>query len=199
LASRADRRIKAATGRLSGAGLVGAARAVAIVVLALNAVGIVLLASVSDANNSRKVARTPPSAGALATRPPPPNGAPPPTARTVAYHELKMGDCIMEPGETVIGVSLVPCGTPHDDEVFAVVRDSGPTYPGDDRRSDAEQKECARHFFSYVDRDAHTSSLNISTIGPSREGWVDGDRLALCLTGLRSGEKLTSSVRGSRR
>jgi hypothetical protein len=114
-----------------------------------------------------------------------------------AAAELRAGDCFDLPGEAqdFIDVQHRPCGESHDAEVFAIV--SYP--PGDAYPSEAEMgaflaQECIPAFKAYTGLDADAdSSVGISALIPTPEGWGSGKRDFTCYLLARDGSPLIGS------
>ena len=115
--------------------------------------------------------------------------------------ELVAGDCFDEPGTAdVLSVTTIPCDEPHDYEVFAVVRfdlAEFTPYPGQSLIGEMAAVDCLERFESYVGSAYATSALDIATLSPTNQSWVEGDRGATCAAYRLDGQKLSRSVRHS--
>lgn len=120
---------------------------------------------------------------------------------------LEVGDCFNDPvsatsaGYEVADVPVVGCSESHDNEVYAIANypasDDAP-YPGGHTLDDFAETICNDTFYSYVGTSPEVSSLRMSYIRPTREGWESHrDREVTCLLYHRFGTKLNSSMKGS--
>jgi hypothetical protein len=96
-------------------------------------------------------------------------------------------------------VKVVACREPHTQEVFALVSDSsaGDNYPGDTALRSFADGQCLQRFAPYVGVDYRDSSLFYTYLLPSVRSWAAKDRTVVCVI-TTTGQKLTSSVKGSR-
>ncbi len=100
---------------------------------------------------------------------------------------------------TIGGVTAVPCGEAHENEVFHMfdVAD-GDDFPG----TTAIQEEvvaCLEPFAGYVGVSFEESLLDIGALWPTAETWELGDREIVCYLNDLDGEELTGSMKGSER
>ncbi|MBV0895046.1 septum formation family protein [Microbacterium sp. NC79] len=122
-------------------------------------------------------------------------------AGTGSAFELEVGDCLDFPSaEEFNDVKLIPCGTPHDAEVFLNYETAESTFDEDALYAEAEE-QCAAEFQSYVGSDPATSKFYYTYFTPVEAGWEGGDRVVTCvavqLDEARESMVLTSgSVRG---
>lgn len=124
---------------------------------------------------------------------------------TVDAFSLHVGDCYdddsaLADGTEVSSVSAVPCDSPHDNEIFALVI-AGPVtgpYPGDDAIYDDNVGACEDAFARYVGIEYAESYLGMGPLlVPSPQTWATGDREIVCGLFDIGGAKLTESVRGA--
>lgn len=96
---------------------------------------------------------------------------------------IKVGDCLNEiPSQAVESVPVVPCGDPHDEEVFAEVTMTDKTWPGDDAIYDAAVEYCDAAFHEFVGVSWDDSELDWFPFLPTERGWSEiGDRLVQCV------------------
>ncbi|MDQ1395041.1 MAG: hypothetical protein QOG64_300 [Acidimicrobiaceae bacterium] len=116
---------------------------------------------------------------------------------------LKVGDCVLPPTAVkaeIDKVRVLTCTQPHTEEAFAVIPyDKGDVYPGDKLLRAFADGACLEKYQSYVGVAYTDSSLFYTYLLPSARGWSDGkDRNVICLV-TTTGEKLTTSVKGSNR
>jgi hypothetical protein len=123
---------------------------------------------------------------------------------TVYVGDLCVGDCFDMPesaeesGE-IDEVRLIPCGDPHDTEVFALVElptPVGEPYPDEDQLATEGEDLCKASFESYVGVPYVNSSLWMSVIYPGPSEWRKGDRAAACLLLEEDARKMDESVAG---
>ena len=114
----------------------------------------------------------------------------------VSIFDLKVGDCFngLEEGR-VTSVKAVPCGEPHDAEVFAVFNLTGSSsYPGEDALFDKAQDGCNDRLEGYSAKAVDDSSIDLYVFYPDSRSWSRGDREATCVAG-SSSQKHTGSLR----
>jgi hypothetical protein len=117
---------------------------------------------------------------------------------TIKYREsavvkLQTGDCVSAPNGQV--VSVLPCSTPHQAEVFATFALPGSAWPG----TAAVQREagagCTSRLTGYLNPQL-AISLAQSYVFPNKVAWTAGTRTVICEVQAVSGQ-LTQSVRGA--
>jgi hypothetical protein len=120
------------------------------------------------------------------------------SAGNVDAFEIAVGDCFDDPTATdeIDSLPAVPCGEPHDNEVYAAFDVSLPAYPDDDVMFDHAIRACIGRFAGFVGRDYESSVLDIYTMYPTAESWQHDDREIVCAVYDLAGEKLVGSVRG---
>lgn len=125
----------------------------------------------------------------------------------VDHDELDKGDCVDDPdlrtldgdGEMLTAeVERVPCGEPHDAEIFAVLRVPGEEFPGKaaiDRRT----RECVLLFADFAGVRYSASPYDVFFYYPTRTTWqFGGDREIQCAVGDPDG-RVTGTLAGSGR
>ena len=123
-------------------------------------------------------------------------------AGDVEVDELRLGDCFDDPSpmtEQVTDLRGIPCGEPHENEVYHVfdLEEEG-SWPGGDTLNSIGFDECFATFEPFVGAPYDSSRLDIGWIVPSKFGWeVDDDRQILCLLFDVRLELLSGSMRGS--
>ncbi len=117
---------------------------------------------------------------------------------TLGVNDLRVGDCFNRGTTTEVkDVDAVPCAEPHQYELFHVFDLTGSGYPADAELDSQSAAACAPAFASYVGTDYQASSLSISTLCPTSDGWDGGDRAVQCLVDNNAETKVTGSVRGT--
>jgi len=123
---------------------------------------------------------------------------------TAGVQTLSVGECFTEPkstGSTVSDIPKVPCGQPHDYEVFANIDMPAGPWPGDKVISDTADEKCYEAFEGYVGISYDDSSLDIVYYVPSMSGWNNSknpDRTINCIIEDPKGQ-MTGSVKDSKR
>lgn len=116
------------------------------------------------------------------------------SSRDVSVSDLRPGDCFNggprvaedagEEDRTVTVVAAVPCGEPHEDEVFAVFDHPAPDdalFPGEEAVTKVAQDGCAERFAGYLGTPYEKSKLQVAVIAPGAVSWDEGDRAIVCL------------------
>lgn len=118
---------------------------------------------------------------------------------------LEVGDatCLQVDASVTGEVSKLPvvdCAAEHTHEVFATVSDeTDDVYPGMSALEAFAERECYARFEDYVGINPFDSTLSITWIVPSLDGWNDqDDRDVLCVLADREGTPLTGSAKGSK-
>jgi hypothetical protein len=127
--------------------------------------------------------------------------------KKISVFSVQPGQCFDAPGTVkaqLSSLTKVSCTSPHNEESYAVVpfqSVNGATssaYPGDDVLTTFAQGACAQRFTSYVGVDYLDSKLFFTYLLPSARSWEqDADRAVTCFV-TTTGNKLTSSVKGSK-
>ena len=86
---------------------------------------------------------------------------------------------------------------PHDNEAYAVFDVSVSSYPEGDGMSELAFESCMERFATYVGKDYESSSLDITTMFPSRQSWRENDREVICAVYDMNAQKLTGTTKGS--
>lgn len=129
-----------------------------------------------------------------------PNGPGSTTESDVSFDALRVGDCIDDPGGAgpTNRVPRLPCSTPHDEEVYAIVVLMDGPWPGMAMVDDQTARLCGFAAHAFIGIPAEQSELNLESYMPVEEGWNAGDRTAICVA-IDPGGKSTGTLRGSRR
>ena len=109
-----------------------------------------------------------------------------------ALFSLKTGDCFDPQGQSY---SLIPCGSPHDAEVFATFALSGSKWPGTTAIAKDASHGCASRLTGYLNPQL-AISLSSTYVYPDPVAWQAGTRTVICEVRATSGD-LTGSVRGA--
>ncbi|MEO8888677.1 MAG: DUF4190 domain-containing protein [Jatrophihabitantaceae bacterium] len=105
-------------------------------------------------------------------------GSIPPTA-------LRNGDCVKVPAVTVgqtqtfDALTVVPCSTPHNGQVFTTVQSTDATYPGLSELAQQGLRDCREPAQAYLGTSA--TSLLLLAFVPSQTVWDSGNRDEHCL------------------
>jgi hypothetical protein len=117
---------------------------------------------------------------------------------TIKYHEsavfkLREGDCVnMTSGQLV---TVLPCTTPHDAEVFATFTLPASAWPGTVALKGDASSGCASRLTGYLNPQL-AISLAQSYVYPNKVAWTAGTRTVICEVRAASGQ-LTGSVRSA--
>ena len=117
---------------------------------------------------------------------------------TVKYHEsavfkLQEGDCVnMLNGQVV---TVLPCTTPHQAEVFATFTLPVSAWPGTAAVRQRASSGCESRLTGYINPQL-AISLAQSYVFPNKVAWTAGTRTVICEVRAASGQ-LSSSVRGA--
>ncbi|MDT0201571.1 septum formation family protein [Nocardioides sp. AE5] len=116
--------------------------------------------------------------------------------------EMRVGDCYDDPEEgmddefvEVETAKAVPCGQPHDNEVFHIVDLPDGDFPGDAETNELGMDLCYEQFEAFVGLPYEESALDFFIYQPTAESWRAGDREIACP--VYGEEKLTGTQKGS--
>jgi len=118
---------------------------------------------------------------------------------SVDAFQVRVGDCFDDSSASVDEVSSVPgvpCSEPHDNEAFAVFDVSVTEYPGGEEMGSLAYDSCLTRFEPFVGRDYQSSTLDITTMYPSRGSWDENDREVICAVYDVDQNKLIGSAAG---
>jgi hypothetical protein len=114
------------------------------------------------------------------------------TYQPAAVFNLQVGQCF--DGQNGLGVTVLPCASPHEAEVFATFPLAWATWPGDDAVEAAAQAGCQQRIADYMSPQLATHALSQEYIYPDQVTWAAGVRTVIC--DVRSDNGLvTGSVR----
>jgi hypothetical protein len=118
--------------------------------------------------------------------------APPPALPAV--FRLRTGECVNS-GHGISSPTVVPCGQPHDAEVYARFALAGHSWPGGAAIGAQARRGCTARLGGYLNPQLATTVLAESYVFPDRGAWNAGERMVICEVRSTAG-KLTGSVRG---
>jgi hypothetical protein len=119
--------------------------------------------------------------------------APPPALPSV--FRLRVGECVNYGPDGISSPTVVPCGQPHDAEVYARFALAGHRWPGSAAIGAQARQGCTARLGSYLNPQLATTVLAESYVFPDQGAWNAGERAVICEIRSTSG-KLTGSVRG---
>jgi hypothetical protein len=123
-------------------------------------------------------------------------------AGDISVFDLREGDCFEDPedGATQVATVLaVPCGEPHDNEIYFAFDLRDGDYPGVNAIDVEAEERCFAEFESFVAVAYFESDLNFFPMTPTPDSWEAGDRTVYCTLFALDLSKLTGSMRGSGR
>lgn len=101
--------------------------------------------------------------------------------KKVYWQSLKPGMCVRDTAESVTNIPVVDCRAPHQFEVTARTKTSGPNkWPGDDKITDLVEGKCRAAFERYVGLGYDQSDLDMDFWTADEEGWAAGNRTLIC-------------------
>lgn len=122
--------------------------------------------------------------------------------------DLQPGSCIADAAaftgqevRVITHATVVPCGQPHQAEVYARARLEGgdrARFPGINRLRRQAQQLCRDRFRPFVGLPWTRSELEIAALWPSPRSWEQGDRLVVCAVFRLDGAPLTGTARDAR-
>ena len=113
--------------------------------------------------------------------------------RESAVFKLQEGDCVNMPNGQM--VTILPCGTPHEAEVFATFTLPGTAWPGTAAVRQRASSGCQARLTGYINPQL-AISLASSYVFPNKVAWTAGTRTVICEVRAANGQ-LTGSVRGA--
>jgi len=108
---------------------------------------------------------------------------------------LRVGDCVNSGQDGISSPTVVPCGQPHDAEVYARFALAGHGWPGSAAIGAQARQGCTARLGSYLNPQLATTVLAESYVFPDQGAWNAGERTVICEIRSTTG-KLTGSVRG---
>jgi hypothetical protein len=115
---------------------------------------------------------------------------------SVQATDIKTGDCIAETpadGANVRRLPKVSCDEPHEGEVYAMIRVSGSTFPGQAALQNEYEQRCMSALEAYAPDAANDPGTSSFLLYPSQQTWDRGDREVACLAITR--DKRTGSIK----
>lgn len=103
---------------------------------------------------------------------------------SVQATSIKTGDCIADApadGANVLRLPKVSCDEPHEGEVYAMIRVSGNTFPGQTAMQNEYEQRCVSALDAYAPDATSDPGLSSFLLYPSRETWDRGDRDVACI------------------
>ena len=127
------------------------------------------------------------------------------TEGAVDPFEVALGDCVEQPVgseeevEEVEEVKAVPCGQPHDGEVYAVFDLPDGDFPGDEEVAAAGEERCVKDFGTFIGTPYEESQYDITSLFPTRESWeTKDDREYVCIVVAPEGQQATGTLKGKK-
>jgi hypothetical protein len=121
-------------------------------------------------------------------------GQAPPSALPSVF-QLRAGDCVNSGQNGISSPTVVPCGQPHDAEIYARFALAGHRWPGGVAIGAQARQGCTARLGGYLNPQLATTVLSESYVFPGRGAWNAGERTVICEIRSTAG-KLTGSVRG---
>ena len=109
--------------------------------------------------------------------------------------QLRVGDCVNSGQDGISSPTVVPCGPPHDAEIYARFALAGHGWPGTAAIGAQARQGCTARLGSYLNPQLATAVLAESYVFPDQGAWNAGERTVICEIRSTTG-KLTGSVRG---
>jgi hypothetical protein len=108
---------------------------------------------------------------------------------------LRAGECVNSGPAGISSPTVVPCGQPHDAEIYASFGLAGHRWPGAAAVGAQARQGCTARLSGYLNPQLATSVLAESYVFPDQGAWNAGERTVICEIRGTAG-KLTGSVRG---
>ena len=118
-----------------------------------------------------------------------------PLSALPSVFRLRVGDCVNSGPDGTSSPTVVPCGQPHDAEVYARFALAGHHWPGDAAIGTRARQGCTARLGGYLNPQLATTVLAESFVFPDQGAWNAGERTIICEIRSTAG-KLTGSVRG---
>jgi hypothetical protein len=118
-----------------------------------------------------------------------------PLSALPSVFRLRVGDCVNSGQDGISSPTVVPCGQPHDAEVYARFALAGRRWPGGPAVGAQARQGCRARLGGYLNPQLATTVLAESFVFPDQGAWNAGERTIICEIRSTAG-KLTGSVRG---
>ena len=118
-----------------------------------------------------------------------------PASALPSVFRLRVGDCLNSGPGGISSPTVVPCGQPHDAEVYARFALAGHDWPGGAAIGAQARQGCTARLGGYLNPQLATTVLAESYVFPDHGAWNAGERAVICEIRSTAG-KLTGSVRG---
>ena len=117
------------------------------------------------------------------------------TYRPAAVFGLRAGDCI-NASPNGLSVTILPCATPHQAEVFATFSLTGSSWPGGSAVNQQADSGCTDRIAGYLNPQLLNAGLTQEYVYPNQDAWRAGIHTVICEVSSSTGP-LTGSVRQS--
>lgn len=121
---------------------------------------------------------------------------------SIDIFELKVGDCKLADdasGTELSEAKVVPCGDPHDEEIFYEFDLPEGELPAADAIEQSVWETCDPQFESFVGISEVDSALSYAFFAPTADGWAQlDDRTVQCVLYSEDGTTLEGSAKGSK-
>ncbi len=115
------------------------------------------------------------------------------TYRPAAVYGLRAGDCL-NASPNGLSVTILPCATPHQAEVFATFSLTGSSWPGSAAAQQQASRGCANRIAGYLNPQLLNAGLTEQYVYPDQNAWQAGVRTVVCEVSSTTGP-LSGSVR----
>jgi hypothetical protein len=122
------------------------------------------------------------------------------TAEATSVFDLEVGDCFSVESDELTTVVVVDCEQSHEYEAFALLdHEAGEAdpYQGDDALLEYGNTACQSPFQAYVGSEYEASIWYITSVLPSEETWIAGDREFVCTVYQQDADSEPIAVTGS--
>jgi Domain of unknown function (DUF4190)/Septum formation len=120
---------------------------------------------------------------------------------TTSIWSLHAGDCFQNPSadQALLGVTSVtvgPCTTPHNAQIFAQFSATGASFPGNSALDRQATAGCQAQIAGHLDKSKLTGAMSLHFLLPQQQSWADGHRTISCFV-VAPTSSLTSSLLAS--
>jgi hypothetical protein len=120
---------------------------------------------------------------------------------TTSIWSLHAGDCFQNPSadQALLGVTSVtvgPCTTPHNAQIFAQFSATGASFPGNSALDKQATVGCQAQIAGHLDKSKLTGAMSLHFLLPQQQSWADGHRTISCFV-VAPTSSLTSSLLAS--